>query len=249
MMKNTVVPLLVERMGGMKVMKIRVLRTCAVGESNIDRAIGDLMTEKNPTVGLAAHAGQTDVRITVKTDTEAEAEALIAPMEAKLRERLGVAIYGSGKEGVAEVVGRLLAEKGLKLGVVDTLTGGQLTRELIDSGFGQLIDTDLRPTNLADALAIIPNTSGNSRESDGMTVTAALAQAIAPTAGVGLAIAGPFADSSTHIALHGPDNIRLNEIGRNFRDTDYIRRWLVIQGLDWIRRAVLGQLSSPVDWN
>lgn len=249
MMKNTVIPLLVERMGGMKVMKVHVLRTCAVGESNVDRAIGDLMTEKNPTVGLAAHAGQTDVRITAKTDTEAEAEALIASMEARLRERLGVAIYGTGKESVAEVVGRLMTEQELELGVVDTVTGGQLTRELIEAGFGQLIATDLRPDKLADALAILPNISGNSREDDDMAVTAALAQAIAPAAGVGLALAGPFADSSTYIALHGPGDIRLNVLGRNYRDTDYIRRWLVIQGLDWIRRAVLGQLSSPVDWN
>ena len=45
MMENTVIPLLIERMGGIKVTRVRVLRTCAVGESNIDRGIGDLMTE------------------------------------------------------------------------------------------------------------------------------------------------------------------------------------------------------------
>ena len=70
MLHNVVIPILIDRMGGRKVMKVRVLRTCAVGESNIDRSIGDLMTESNPTVGLAAHAGQTDVRITAKADTE-----------------------------------------------------------------------------------------------------------------------------------------------------------------------------------
>ena len=80
MMTNTVIPLLVERMGGTKTIKARVLRTCAVGESDIDRAIGDLMTLANPTVGLAAHSGQTDVRITAKADTEAEAEAMLAPI-------------------------------------------------------------------------------------------------------------------------------------------------------------------------
>ena len=44
MMENTVIPLLIKRMGGIKVTRVRVLRTCAVGESNIDRGIGDLMT-------------------------------------------------------------------------------------------------------------------------------------------------------------------------------------------------------------
>ena len=109
MMEHTVIPLLVARMGGMKVTKVRVLRTCAVGESNVDRAIGDLMTSANPTVGLAAHVGQTDVRIAAKADTEAEADALIAEMETKLRERLGVAIYGVARESLPDVVGQLLS--------------------------------------------------------------------------------------------------------------------------------------------
>ena len=129
MMENTVIPLLIERMGGVKVTRVRVLRTCAVGESNVDRGIGDLMTAGNPTVGLAAHVGQTDVRITAKADTEEEADTLVAGMEEKLRERLGVAVYG-GEVTVAEVVGDLLQEKSLKLGVVDTLTAVNL-REIL----------------------------------------------------------------------------------------------------------------------
>ena len=70
-----------------------------------------------------------------------------------------------------------------------------------------------------------------------------------PVITVGLAWLGPFEDNSTIIAVHGPGQVRLTEAGRNYRDTEYIRHWLVIQGLDWIRRAVLGQLTSPVDWN
>jgi len=128
MMAHVVSPILVERMGGRQVLSSRILRTCAVGESNIDRAIGDLMTGKNPTVGLAAHAGQTDVRITAKAATAAEAEALLAPVEAELRRRLGVAIYGLGQETVAAVVGRLLVEWWVGFAVIDTLTGGQLVR-------------------------------------------------------------------------------------------------------------------------
>ena len=131
--------------------RVRVLRTCAVGESNIDRGIGDLMTEGNPTVGLAAHIGQTDVRITAKADTEEEADTLVAGMEEKLRERLGVAVYGVGKVTVAEVVGELMQEKSLKIGVVDTLTGGQLARDLVESGYADLVTTNLSPANLAEA--------------------------------------------------------------------------------------------------
>jgi nicotinamide-nucleotide amidase len=250
MMKNTVIPLLVERMGGAKVVKVRVLRTCAVGESNIDQSIGDLMTEANPTVGLSAHTGQTDVRITAKADTESEADALIAAMEARLRERLGVAIYGVDKETVPEVVGRLLTEKGMKLSVIDTLTGGQVTGDLIEAGFRHLIAIDLHPSSLAEALqSTVLDATLDIKKTDSAALAAAFAQAVAPKNGTGLALVGPFAGNKTFIALHGPGDIRLTEPARNYgdRESNYIRRWLVIQGLDRVRRALLNELRSPVD--
>ena len=250
MMKNTVLPLLVERMGGAKVTKIRILRTCAVGESNVDRTIGDLMTTKNPTIGLAAHAGQTDVRITAKADTEAEADTLIASFEAEVRQRLGVAIYGVEKETVAEVIGQLLSKKKLKLGVIDTLTGGLLTRGFIDAGFGDLIPSDLHSIDVSAALQKTGLASqADERNGDYQALAMSLAEYVAPPNGIGIALIGPFKDSSTYIALCGPGEMRLTKVGRNYQDADYIRSWLAIQGLDWIRRAVLGQLTSPADWN
>jgi nicotinamide-nucleotide amidase len=250
MLSKKVIPLLVERMGGAKVTKIRILKTCAVGESNVDRVIGDLMTANNPTIGLAAHAGQTDIRITVKADTEAQADTLIASLEAEVRQRLGVAIYGVGKETVPEVIGRLLSKKNLQLGVVDTLTGGRLTRDLIDAGFGDLITADLHTIEVSSALQKAGLASQvDARDGDYSKLAMGLAQFAAPPDGVGFALIGPFNDNSTFMALCGPGDMRLARAGRNYQDSDYIRSWLAIQGLDWIRRAVLGQLTSPADWN
>ena len=234
MLHEVVIPILIDRMGGRKVTKVRVLRTCAVGESSVDRVIGDLMTERNPTVGLAAHAGQTDVRVTAKADTEEEADALIAPMEAELRKRLGVAIYGTGKETVAEVVGNLLREKGMTIGVVDTLTDGQIVREFEESGAGDVVvahgETDI------------------GEQEDPRALTEAMARATAPEGGVGLALVGPYKGGATFMAVYGSDpQARTCIESRRFQDSDHIRRWLVIQGLDLVRRAVLGKLASPAD--
>jgi nicotinamide-nucleotide amidase len=256
MMTNSVVPLLVERMGGAKAIRTRVLRTCAVGESDIDRAIGDLMTLANPTVGLAAHPGQTDVRITAKADTEAGAEALIAPVEADLRRRLGIAVYGLDQETVPEVVGRVLADRGLKLSVVDTLTEGQVVRELIEAGFGYLIAADLQAADLSEALHATGLEAKVDPDMDGFTLAAALARAVTPADGVGLALLGPLNDgvddNVTFIAVSGEtlaQEVTRRGRSRRLRDAeaDYARRWLVIQGLDWVRRAVSDQLTSPVD--
>ena len=249
MLRKKVMPLLVERMGGAKVTKIRILRTCAVGESNVDRVIGDLMTTKNPTIGLAAHAGQSDVRITAKADTETEADTLIAPLEAEVRRRLGVAIYGVEKETVPEVIGGLLLKKKLQLGLVDTLTGGLLARNLSDAGFGDLITANLHSLDTSEALQKAGLTiRADARDVDYSDFSMALAKYVAPPDGIGIALIGPFKDNSTCIALCGPGDMRLTKAGRNYQNADYIRSWLATQGLDWIRRAVLGQLTSPADW-
>jgi nicotinamide-nucleotide amidase len=249
MMKNTVLPLLADRMGGAKVTKIRILRTCAVGESNVDRTIGDLMTAKNPTIGLAAHAGQTDVRITAKADTEEQADSLIASVEAEVRQRLGVAIYGEEQETVPEVIGQLLSKKKLKLGVIDTLTGGLLTRKFIDAGLGDLIPVDLHSIDVSVALQKAGLASqADARSGDYHSLAMDLAEYVTPPNGIGIALIGPFKDNSTYIALWGPGDMRLTKAGRNYQDADYIRSWLAIQGLDWIRRTLLGQLTSPADW-
>jgi hypothetical protein len=204
------------------------------------------MTSANPTVGLAAHVGQTDVRIAAKADTEAEADALIAPMEAKLRERLGVAIYGVARETLPDVVGRLLTDRDLKLGVVDTLTNGQLARELIEAGYGDLIKSASSPADLAEALEAC-DLDFHSREADIRVQATALTARVAPDGGLGLALLGPFEENSTYILLQGQGGARLFERSRNYQDTDYIRRWLAIQGMDCIRRTILGVLKSPVD--
>ena len=247
MMEHTVVPLLVERMGGVKVIRVRVLRTCAVGESNIDRGIGDLMTSSNPTVGLAAHAGQTDVRITARADSEDEARTLVAGMETELRNRLGVAVYGVDNATVSEVVGRLLSERELTLGVVDSLTGGQLSRELNEAGFERVVTSDMHGSRAKQAIAAAR--ADLPQGADALTLAGHLAKRVAPEGGVGLAMIGPFKGRSTAIAVRGPGDLMTNEQGRRFEDSDLVRRWTVILGLDRVRRAVLGVLESPVDWN
>jgi hypothetical protein len=70
---------------------------------------------EQPDGGLAAHTGQTDIRVTARADDEAEADELIANVEAIIRERVGEYIYGTGTEPLEDMFVNLLREKGLKL--------------------------------------------------------------------------------------------------------------------------------------
>jgi nicotinamide-nucleotide amidase len=139
MLAHAVVPYLRRKFNLTGVIKAKVLRTVGLGESQIDQLVGDLERLSNPTVGLAAHPGQTDIRITAKAASEAEALALIAPIEVEVRARLGEVIYGEGKETVEAVVARLLAEHGQTVAVAEAGTGGQLSARLAATGQGAQI--------------------------------------------------------------------------------------------------------------
>ncbi len=133
--------------------------------------------------------------------------------------------------------------------MVDTLTGGLLARDLIDAGFDDLIAANLHSIDLSGALEKAGLELQNDVwDGDYRTLALAMAEYVTPFNGVGFALIGPFQDNLIFIALSGHHDLCLVKPWRNYQNTDYIRSWLAIQGLDWIRRAMLGQLSSPADW-
>lgn len=97
----------------------RVLRTAGIGESSLDDMLGtDLLNRNNPTIGLAAHSGQVDVRITAKHDTEEAALNLIAETEMDVRSRIGKYIYGTGDEELADAFMKLLMNQNTQVSLV-----------------------------------------------------------------------------------------------------------------------------------
>lgn len=118
--KERVIPYLSQRYG-LRIIKSHTLRTAGVGESALDTMIGqDLLEQNNPTVGLAAHQGQVDVRITAKADTETEAKQLIVATEKGLRERIGKYVFGVNSDTLEEILVRLLQEHNATIAVSET---------------------------------------------------------------------------------------------------------------------------------
>jgi len=159
LMQNAVLPYLRERTGGKGIIKALVLRTAGIGESQIDAQIGDLETWSNPTVGLAAHTGQTDIRITARADSEAEADRLIAEAEAIVRERLGEFIYGTGRLPLEDAFLTLLRDKGLTAAVSYNGPEDQAVTErfrLNDVVIALQFDADLRALLARLGMALDP---------------------------------------------------------------------------------------------
>ncbi|NOH03972.1 MAG: hypothetical protein HND47_19395 [Chloroflexi bacterium] len=113
---ESVIPYLQKRFNLDEVIKVRVIRCAGLGEGMIDEKIADLERLSNPTVGLAAHTGVVDVRITAKAKTEAEADAMIAQVESQVRERLGNAVFGVDEDRLEDVVLAMLAQRRWTLG-------------------------------------------------------------------------------------------------------------------------------------
>ncbi len=113
-----------------EIIQNRVLHTVGVGESQIDHLIGDLEKLTNPTVGLAAHSGQVDVRITAKADSKDDAEKLIIPIDKIIRDRLGDCIYGIDQDKLEQIALNSIANHLWTLTVVEAGLNGILIRRL-----------------------------------------------------------------------------------------------------------------------
>lgn len=130
LVQNDIIPFLRQRFNIHSIIKARVLHTAGAGESQIDDLVGDLEELSNPTVGLAAHSGQVDVRITAKAETEAAADELIRPIERTIRQRLGNWVYGIDAETLESVALEAVQRNGWTLSVVEAGLSGELTRRL-----------------------------------------------------------------------------------------------------------------------
>ena len=102
----------------------RVLRFSGIGESNLAEQVADLFTGSNPTVAPYASLGDVKLRLTACADSQAEAEALLDPLEADLRQRTGVLCYGRDDDSLASVLLDQLGRKQQTLAVAESCTGG-----------------------------------------------------------------------------------------------------------------------------
>jgi competence/damage-inducible protein CinA-like protein len=117
LLENLILPYLAEQYPQNSIIKSRILHTAAVGESLIDEKIADLEEMSNPTVGLAAHIGAVDVRLTAKADSEKAATSMLNDLEQRVRQRLGDWIYGVDDETQSSAIIQEIERLGWSLGI------------------------------------------------------------------------------------------------------------------------------------
>ncbi|MCC6548803.1 MAG: competence/damage-inducible protein A [Ignavibacteriaceae bacterium] len=132
MMKNYVIPEVLRMRGDEGgYTSITTLLTTGIPESALFQKLGNL-DELLHGAKLAFLPSQFGVklRISLHSDTKTNAQNEILEIEQKIRSMVGRYIYGKGEESLAEVVGRMLKERGQTLAVAESCTGGGIANQL-----------------------------------------------------------------------------------------------------------------------
>ena len=141
MVLRAVVPDLRRRSGDTTTIVSRTLRTWGESESSLAElldgrlhALDDAHAAGAPAPTLAFNASGIEgirVRITARGADEDAALALIAAEERELRAVLGDLVFGVDDETMEHAVGALLVERGLTLGLAESVTGGLVAARIV----------------------------------------------------------------------------------------------------------------------
>ena len=205
------------------------IRVFGIGESAIDDMFADEMNVMvNPT--MAPYAKECDclLQVTAKAGSEAEAEKMMAPVIAHVKERLGDFVYGMDVECIEEAVFPLLKEKGLTFATAESCTGGEIAKRFTDIpgassvflGGAVVYTNEVKARLLGLDPKMIEEKGAVSRE-----VAVALAEQVRRLTGadIGIGVTG----------LAGPDGDGVHEVGTVFVS-------MSVEGNTYVRALSLG---------
>lgn len=233
----------------------RILRVAGVGESAMEDRVKDIIdAQTNPTIAPYAKDGEAILRITAKAKDEAEANKLIDPVAAALKERLGKAVYAEGETDMETVVAEMLLERKLTIAVAESCTGGMIASQLVEyPGISAALlegcvtySNDAKMRRLGVKAETLEKYTAVSEET-----AREMAEGIARTSGadIGIAttgIAGPDGGSEekpvglVYIGLSYKGKTEVQEhhfVGKR----DKIRERATYTALNWLRKAMLDE--------
>ena len=135
MIERAVLPDLLGRSGEASVIVSRTLRTWGESESGLnerlDPVIERLESEGNPTLAFLASGWEgIKVRLTAKAADHAGAATLIDRWDLEVRASVGDIVFGVDDDTMESVVLQALRDRGLTLGLAESVTGGLVAGRL-----------------------------------------------------------------------------------------------------------------------
>jgi nicotinamide-nucleotide amidase len=258
MITRAVIPDLQARAGDVSTIRSRVLRTWGLAESTLAEVLAPRLEAldadsgngvsgaRRPTLAfLASGMEGIKVRITAKAATAAEADAVLADEEHRLKELLGDVVFGVDDESMETAVAQLLLAQGLTLGVAESLTGGMVGERLTavpgasDWFRGSIVAYDSAVKHALLGVPQGPVVTGEAAEA----MAAGAARLLGADVGLGVTgVAGPTEQQGQAVgtvwmglALDGRvESTRIQLPG----DRERVRQFATISLLDLLRRRL-----------
>ena len=135
MFERAILPDLLVRSGSVSVISSRVLRTWGESESGLNErlfgVIEELESVGNPTLAFLASGWEgIKVRLTAKAATRPEVVSILDEWEQKVRAAIGDIVFGIDDDTMESVVLQMLRDRGLTLGLAESVTGGLVSGRL-----------------------------------------------------------------------------------------------------------------------
>jgi nicotinamide-nucleotide amidase len=131
MWQETARPFL-DREFGPSVVWSQELKHYGIGESTLAEKYSDLLNGTNPSVAPLAGSGECRLRVSAKAASAAEAMELARPVIEKIKRESGHLCYGVDNEILESVVAGILKQRGLRVSVAESCTGGLVSKRLTD---------------------------------------------------------------------------------------------------------------------
>jgi nicotinamide-nucleotide amidase len=146
MFEDQLVPLLASRVGG-QVLRTRILKIASMSESDVEQAVAPIYTTfTNPRTTILGAPGQVELHLTADGASEGEAHERIEALASRIRGALPGRVFSEDGRELHEVVAALLVERGLRLALAESCTGGLVAARLTEvAGSSRFLDRGYIP--------------------------------------------------------------------------------------------------------
>ena len=111
----------------------RTIRTAGVGETHIAEKIAEIENSLTDGFSLAylPSLGSVRIRVSAKSKDRINLDSSLDRIQNDITYKLGDMVYGYGDDVLEIVIGKMLLERGLRLGLAESCTGGMIASKVV----------------------------------------------------------------------------------------------------------------------
>ncbi|NLW91287.1 MAG: competence/damage-inducible protein A [Syntrophomonadaceae bacterium] len=131
---NEALPVLIKECGSeCRRAHMRTIKVLGPGESQVDEMLSEIIDDpKGCSLALLAKDGEVHVKVTAEGADEASSQVILDELSARITSKLGDGVFGYDEDTLVSVVANLLMERGKKVAVAESCTGGLLSKMITD---------------------------------------------------------------------------------------------------------------------